>query len=902
LRSDIVFAQKDRALRDDVRRLGQLVGELVREQGGEALFDLVEAARRAAIAHREGDDAALQELTRLLAELEPRTASEFIRAFSTYFEMVNMAEKVHRIRRRREYLQDKTTPQPFGFLDIFRRLQTSGTDLNGIERVIENIVVEPVFTAQAKAATRRTLLRKQQRIARHMVEMLDPYMTPQEVAARLGQVRQEMTTGWQTEIETHERGLNAETEHLLFFLTDVLYRMIPPFYENLEEALVTVYGNAARRIRVPVLVKFGSWVGGDMAAHPSVTAKSIRETLARHRALVLDLYYDECLEIARHLSQSDLRVDVNEDLRARSALYAGHFPKAAHAIPARHRNMPYRVFLRLMAARLQATYDDTAFPYESPDDFVADVELIAASLRAHHGQHAGLFAVKRLLRRAQTFGFHLATLDLRQNADVQRRIIGAAMGESEWRTFAREQRAARIKDALERRESPRGALTAEARKVLGVFQTIAHCRRKYGLASIGPYIVGRTQGPDDVLAALLLARWGHLGAQRADIPIDIAPFFETVEDLENAGEVLRSLLRDELYRRHLQARGNQQMVMLGYADSSEGGGMVAACWSLRLAQQKLIDVAQEFGVRLSVFHGRGGTISRSAGHLHDAVLASLHGSVAGRLRMIEQGEIINAKYGLRGIAMRTLEQTTSSLLWVTAQGPKRDEREGRWHEIMSVIAAASSRAYRQLVEESPELEQYFRAATPIDVLERVGMDKDKLFDEDSEIERSSPAQREFAWTQNRALLPSWFGCATGVAAAIDAFGSADVEAMFAEWPFARVVLTEVEIALAKVDLDIAARYSQLAGPLHDKFFPLIRAEFDNSVGLVLRITRQSELLEHSDTLHRAIRLRNPYVDPMSLLQVSLLQRWREAGRPDDDTLAALFASVNGIANGMQNTG
>ena len=901
LRSDIVFAQKDKALRDDVRRLGQLVGELVREQGGEALFDLVEAARRAAIAHREGDQAAFHELTTLLAALEPRTASEFIRAFSTYFEMVNMAEKVHRIRRRREYLQDKSTPQPFSFLDVFKRLQAGGADLDALERLVERIVVEPVFTSQPRAATRRTFLRKQQNIARHLVEMLDPYMTPQELAATLGQIRQEMTTGWQTEIETHERGLSAETEHLLFFLADVLYRMIPPFYEGLEEALVTVYGSAARRIRVPVLVRFGSWVGGDMAAHPSVTAKSIRETLARHRALVLEHYYDECRELARTLSQSDTRVAVNEELRARSALYAGHFPNAAHSVPARHRNMPYRVFLRLMSARVQATYEDTAFPYESPDDFVADIELIAASLRAHHGQNAGLFAVKRLLRRAQTFGFHLATLDLRQSADVQRRIIGAAFMEPEWLALSREERAARISDALERRESPRGALNAEARKVLGVFQTIAHCRRKYGRASIGPYVVGMARGADDVLSALLLARWGHLGAQGADVPIDIAPLFETVEDLAHCGETLRGLLRDELYRRHLAARGNQQIVMLGYADSSEGGGMVAVCWSLRQAQQKLLDVAREFNVRLTVFHGRGGTISRSAGHLHDAVLASLHGAVAGRLRMMELGETINAKYGLRGIAMRTIEQTTSSLLWVTAQEPKRHERESRWQEIMNVIAVGSSRTYRELIA-SPDLEQYFRAATPIDVLERVGTSRHKMFDEDSEVDQSGAAQWEFAWTQNRALLPSWFGFAAGVAAAIDKFGSGDVEEMFSEWPFARVVLAEIEIALAKVDLDVAARYSQLAASLHEKFFPRIRTEFEKSVELVLRITRQGELLERSDTLHRAIRLRNPYVDPMSLLQVSLLQRWREAGRQNDDVLTALLASVNGIANGMQNTG
>jgi phosphoenolpyruvate carboxylase len=901
LRSDIVFAQKDKALRDDVRRLGQLVGELVREQGGEALFDLVEAARRAAIAHREGDQAAFHELTTLLAALEPRTAGEFIRAFSTYFEMVNMAEKVHRIRRRREYLQDKATPQPFGFIDVLKRLQDAGTDLNALERLVERIVFEPVFTAQPKAVTRRTLLRKQQNIARHLVEMLDPYMTPQELAATLGQIRQEMTTGWQTENTTHERGMRAETEHLLFFLTDVLYRMIPPFYESLEEALVTVYGSAARRIRLPVLVKFGSGVGGDMTAHPSVTAKSIRETLARHRVLVLELYYDECRELARELSQGEARVGVNEDLRARSALYAGHFPQAANSIPARHRNMPYRVFLRLMAARLQATYDDTAFPYESPDDFVADVELITASLRAHHGQNAGLFAVKRLLRRAQTFGFHLATLDLRQNADVQRRIIGRALTELQWLALSGEERVARIRDALERRESPRGVLNAEARKVLGVFQTIAHCRRKYGRASIGPYVVGMTSGPDDVLSALLLARWGHLGAQGADVPLDIAPLFETVDDLAKAGETLRGLLRDPLYRQHLRARGNQQVVMLGYADSNEGGGMVAACWSLRMAQQKLLDVAREFDLRLSIFHGRGGTISRSAGHLHDAVLASLHGAVAGRLRMIEQGETINAKYGLRGIAMRTLEQTTSSLLWITAQQPKKDERDSRWHEIMTEIAAASGRAYRELLEAS-DLELYFRAATPVDVLERVGTRRHRVFDEDSELDGTGTGQREFAWTQSRALLPSWYGFAAGVVASIDKFGAPEVEQMFAEWPFARVVLAEIEIALAKVDLDVAARYSQLAGPLHERFFPLIRAEFEKSVELVLRVTRQAELLERSDTLRRAIRLRNPYMDPMSLLQVSLLQRWREGGRQDDDVLTALLASINGIANGMQNTG
>jgi phosphoenolpyruvate carboxylase len=900
-RSEIFFAAKDQALREDVHRLGQLVGEVVREQGGEALFDLVEAARRAAIAHREGDDAAITDLRALLAELEPRTASDFIQAFSTYFQMVNMAEKVHRIRRRREYLQDSTKPQPFGFRDILQRLQEAGNDLDALERVIGQISLEPVFTAHPTEATRRTLLRKQQSIARHLVTMLDPYMTPQELAAELGQIRMEMTTGWQTEVHMQERRLGDEAEHVLFFLTDVLYRMIPPFYESFEEALISVYGGAARRVRLPVLVKFGSWVGGDMDGHPGVTAKSIRETLARHRALALDLYYNECRELARHLSQSDSRIGVSDELRRRSVMYAGHFSKAAHATPARHRNMPYRVFLRLVSARLQATYDDAAFPYESPDDFVADIELIAASLRANRGHSAGLFAVKRLLRRAQTFGFHIATLDIRQNAIVHRRVVGEGLMEPRWAELTSEQRTARIKEALERRESPQGQLSSEARRTLGVFQTISHCRRKYGPDSIGPYIVSMTHGPDDVLSVLLLARWGHLGPKGTDVPIDIAPFFETVEDLQNSGKIMRGLLRDELYRKHVEGRGSQQVIMIGYADSHQDGGMVSACWTLQTAQQALVGVLRELGIRLTLFHGRGGTISRSTGRLHDAVLAAPVGAVSGRLRMTEQGEIVNAKYGLRAIAMRTLEQTLSSLLWVTANPPLAHEREGHWQKVMNEIAVASREAYRDLMDDSAEFDAYVRSATPLDVLERLGIGMGKAREDGADVGRLNAAQWEFAWTQNRGLLPAWYGFATGVSRGVELFGWSDVEEMFTQWPFARVLIAEIEIALAKADLDIAARYSELAGALHDKFFPRIRAEYDRSVELVLRLTRQSELLEASETLHRAIRLRNPYVDPMSLLQVRLLERWRASDRRNDDVLTALLASINGIAHGMQNT-
>jgi phosphoenolpyruvate carboxylase len=640
-----------------------------------------------------------------------------------------------------------------------------------------------------------------------------------------------------------------------------------------------------------------------MDGHPHVTAKSIRATLARQRALALDLYYNECREVGRHLSQSESRVSVAEEILARIKLYEGHFQKAAHSIPMRHRNMPYRVFLRLISARLQATYDDAAFPYESPEEFIADIELIAGSLRAHHGHHAGLFSVKRLLRRAQTFGFHLATLDIRQHALVHRRVVGEALLEPDWLELSSEQRTARLKEALERRESPLGELSSEGRRTLAVFQTIAHCRRKYGRASIGPYIVSMAHGPDDVLSVLLLARWGHLGPKGADVPIDVAPLFETAEDLQNAADIMRRLLNDERYRKHLSARGDQQMVMIGYADSNQDGGMVSACWTLQTAQRELVEVLAEFGVSLTLFHGRGGTISRGGGRVHDAVLAAPYGAVSGRLRMTEQGESINAKYGLRGIAMRSLEQTLSSVLWVTANPPRPSAPEQDWQAAMAEIASQSREAYKSLVEDSPDFDRYFRLATPIDVIERMNEEEDAERDIEATALAQLAANRwEFAWTQNRCLLPAWFGFASGVEKRIERSGSDAVRDMFAQWPFARVLLSEIETALAKSDLDIAERYSELAGELHARYFPLIRAEYDRSVALVLALTGQAKLLENSDTLRRAIRLRNPYVDPMSLLQINLLERWRRSDGQDGEVFNALIASVNGIANGMQNTG
>jgi len=902
VRANIFFAEKDRALREDVHRLGGLVGDLVREQGGEALFDLVEAARKLSIAHREGDKAAYGELKALLGALAPSTARDFIRAFATYFQMVNMAEKVHRIRRRRAYLRDSSAPQPYGFVDILQRLKAQGADADEIERALAAIRIQPVFTAHPTEVTRRTLLRKEHRIARHLVEMMDPYLTPHELEATFGQIRQEVTTGWQT-AEGPEQGirLRDEAEHVLFFLTDVLYRMVPPFYESLESALAATFPERGA-IRVPVVLQFGTWVGGDMDGNPHVTAKSIRQTLARQRSLVLDLYYRECNELAAHLSQDTSRVKVSEELERRTQRYAGHFPEAASALPARHRQMAYRAFLRLVSARLKATYDDHAYPYESAEEFIADIELVADSLRANKGRNAGLFAVRRLLRRARTFGFHIATVDIRQNALVHRRVIGEGLQEPRWLTLDDDDRTRRLETALERRESPLGALSSEGRRTLAVFQTIAHCRRKYGRDAIGPYIVSMAHGPDDVLSVLQLAKWGNLGPKGDSVPLDIAPLFETGEDVERAPKIMDKLLADQRYRAHLRARGDHQIVMLGYSDTYRDGGVAAARWSLQRAQQALVVAMQRHGVALTVFHGRGGTLSRSGGGQHEAVLAAPQGAIAGRLRMTEQGENINTKYGLRGIALRSLEQTLSAVLLVATRPPPAHAAEAHWHSIMEDIASASRAAYQSLLSDPADFLEYFRTATPIDVIERIGSQSERADYVDETAAEPRAAPWIFAWTQSRCLLPSWYGVASGLRQAIDLHGEDVLVAMFEEWHFFRVLLSDVAAALAKADLDIAALYSRLAGERHDKFFPAIRSEYKSCVDLILRLTRQNELLEASRTLRRAIRLRNPYADPMSFLQVDLLERWRAGGRQDDAVLQALTASVSGIAYAMQGAG
>ncbi|MCL4720589.1 MAG: phosphoenolpyruvate carboxylase, partial [Gammaproteobacteria bacterium] len=524
-------------------------------------------------------------------------------------------------------------------------------------------------------------------------------------------------------------------------------------------------------------------------------------------------------------------------------------------------------------------------------------------LRDHRGQHAGLFAVHRLLHRIDTFGFHLMTLDIRQEALANRRVIGAGLGEAGWLERPAAYRVARLQAALSSNESPNRELDNEGKRAVGIFQAIAFCRRRYGTRAIGPYIISMAEGVDDVLSVLLLAQWGELLRPRSGtVPLDIAPAFETIAGLAGAPALMRQLCADPVYQAHLTASGRRQTAMLGVAESNVDSDLASARVALLKAQRELLAVAHQEGISLTLFHGRGGAIGAGGGKAHVDVLCSPPGAVDGGVRVMEQGELVANKYGVRAIALRTLDQVLAAgIRSLVRPGDTPAGGQPAWEAALTLLAAAARSHYQALVLESPGFSDYYRLATPADVIERMrrGTGSEAGLAEGL-LAAAGTAPWVFAWTQSRNILPGWYGLGHGLEAALNEHGEDTLRAMYAGWYFFRTLVNDLETALAKSDLLIAAHYSRLGGPLHETFFPRIQAEFERTTRTVLRVKQQQVLLEKDNTLRRSIRLRNPYVDPMSLLQVDLLRRWRESG--DEGLFDALIASVNGIARGLQDAG
>jgi phosphoenolpyruvate carboxylase len=908
----VALPEIDQPLRDDVNRLGALVGEVIAEQQGDAFFEQVERLRREAILRRESNQSP-DALAAALAGRPQAEAEALVRAFSTWFGAVNLAERVHRIRRRRDYQKAGAAPQPGSLQAVLAGLRAEGVDEAVIDAMIARLRIEPVFTAHPTEAVRRVLLDKEREIVRCLTDDLDRNRTPQERSHDLARIRMALTSGWQTAESPPERPTVAdEVEHVGYYLGETLYRVLPAFYETLELAL-------GRPVPTRVL-RFGTWVGGDMDGNPNVGADTMAAALGAQRRLAIAAYRRDLTRLSSLLSQSLERVAVDPAVLQRIEAYHTLLPKAATRISARHRTMPYRQLLQLIAARLAATARldaDAEQPGAAPtalavvpaqstayagvDEFRADLQLILASLLTHGGEHAGAFAVRRVLRRADAFGFHLATLDLRQDSRAHDDALAALLDDPDWPERDAAERATRLAALLHGNAPPAAADAADAQSVLDVFRARRHLRARHGEHAFGPYIVSMSRSAADALAVLALS---SIAGEDSDT-LDVAPLFETVDDLHAAPDVLRALFADPHYRDHLRRRDDTQVVMLGYSDSAKDAGLAASRWAIQRCQIELVELSRAAGITVRFFHGRGGSASRGGSKTERAVIAAPRGTVDGYLRLTEQGEVIHRKYAIRSLALRNLEQMTGAVLRASLRPRPPEPREVDWRGRMDRIAAESREVYRGLVHQHPDFVGYFRLATPIDVIERLKLGSrpaKRAAGGQAGVESLRAIPWVFAWSQNRATLTAWYGVGSALQAAIERDGLETMQEMARDWPFFATMVDDLEMVLAKSDLGIFEMYSKLAGELHEVLYPLVEAEFERACNAVLALRGSDTLLSGDRRLAFSMRLRNPYVDPISLLQVDLLQRWRAAGRQDDALFHALVVTVNGIAAGVQNTG
>lgn len=894
---EIVFPEVDQPLRADVSRLGQLIGAMLVDQEGPELLNRVEAVRGLAIRRRE-TGAGLTPLSSALTDLPAATAEALTRAFSAYFQAVNVAERVHRIRRRLDHEQAGDAPQPGGLHATLLELKADGVSPRELAALLAHMLVEPVFTAHPTEAVRRTLLEKEQSLVRALSAGLGGRVSQRETGMLEQRMRMALTSAWQTVEQPSDRPtVSDELGHVSFYMVDVLYRVVPELFETFERTCEAVWGE---RLELPPVLAFGNWVGGDMDGNPNVHADTLQEAVTTTRGLVLERYRAEVLALSRELSQSAERVEVDEAVVHRLEHLKVLFPRAARRIPQRHRDMPYRQFLILVAAALEASGAGKPPGYTDATAFLADLELLRGSLCAHRGVHAGVYQLDRLLRRVRTFGLHLARLDLRQDSRVHARVLAELLADPDWAGHDAAQRLQRLRPLALGRKRPRRAEGEEAQRVLAVFATLAQLRARFGAAAFGAYIISMTRDAADVLAVLALAEAATRGSARA---LDVAPLLETVDDLRAGPGILRTLFADPVYRAHLKQRGDAQMVMLGYSDSSKDGGLLASRWALQRAQVEILEVAAGAGITITFFHGRGGSVSRGGGRTERAVIAAPRNSVQGRMRFTEQGEVIHRKYGMRAIALRNLEQVSAAVLRATLRPRPPEPREARWREMASLMAEAGATAYRDLVYHSPGFIEYFRAATPIDLIERMRIGSRPSRRGSGGLESLRAIPWVFSWSQNRCGLSAWYGVGTGLRAGVERYGAEAMVEMARDWPFFATLLDDVEVVLATTELDIAACYSELAGAeLHARFFPRIRSEFETTVATLLALKQADTLLAGDRRLALSVRLRNPYVDPLSLLQVDLLKRWRAADRPEDAVFRALLSTVNGLAHGLQNTG
>jgi phosphoenolpyruvate carboxylase len=920
----------DSPLRRDVRILGELLGDVLISQCGQSVFDSVEDIRSASKEFRAERTERGRDLLRAAVKRVPDTERQaVIQAFSLYFQLVNLAEQHHRLRRRRAYEVASHAVPPRGTLEAtLGHLVEKGVSAVEMTQLLDTLGLELVLTAHPTEALRRTILDKHEKIMVQLALLDDARITPREQRDAMMSIKAQIVSMWQTRSVRKSRiTVIDEVRNGLYFLDQILFDVIPQIHMDLEDALDTYYPGPAPW-HVPTFLRFGSWMGGDRDGNPNVTAAVTLETLKIHADLALRKYEERVRGLGRELSTSLESMGANSEflssLSETGTLEVGGVETEW--------DEPYRAKVSQILQRLQATrahllneQNDTAKTgYLTPQALYEDVQLMATSLSRHQGDALVRAFVAPLLRQIELFGFHMATLDIRQHSGVHEAAIDDLFRQAGLGSYADLSETGKIESLTRFLKDPRPIYNAHLTyapatiEALAVFQTIATAHRRFGEKSIQNYLISMSQGASDVLEVLLLAKesglfvWDCEASQPGHSAIHVAPLFETIDDLERASGFVQTLFENEVYRAHVATKGDMQEIMLGYSDSNKDGGYFIANWALYQCQQAIYKVARVHGVKLKFFHGRGGALGRGGGPVEKSILAQPPEALQGKVKITEQGEVISQRYGHPGIAARSLESAISAVLLAsTMESPEivsEDQgTEPTQSELMQQLAASSFAAYRKLVYETPDFLQYFQEATPIRELAKLNIGSRPAKRTNSPaIEDLRAIPWVFSWTQSRHLLPAWFGVGTAFEDLLT--GAPDLleklQKMYQSWPFFTTLLDNLEMALAKADMRIAKEYSELVSDAQvaTRVFGEIEREFARTEQYILKITGHSALLETTPVIQESIRLRNPYVDPLSFFQTALLRELRASSEEESDCLVDVLLTINGIASGLRNTG
>jgi phosphoenolpyruvate carboxylase len=912
-----------------IHLLGDLLGETIVEQEGHSLFGLVEEIRGLAKAHRGGDAAAGERLLRRVEALPLPEARGVVKAFATYFGLVNLAEDQERVRvlRRRER-EARAAGQPMAetISAAIGELRGQGVGTDEIQSLLDRLLVMPVFTAHPTEAKRSTILTKLARIADvlHALDFHSP--TPEEEQAAQELLREEIVSLWQTEeTRAYRPSVMDEVRNGLFYFETTLFDLAPAVVSSLEKALSAQFPGLS--FAVPPFIRFGSWIGGDRDGNPFVTVGVTEEALRAHKDMALRLLRRGFERLHGHLSSSEDR-GVDGELLESVRRDAEVFPEEARRAAERYRRQPYRQKLLFVYRRLGATLEANQRPwradhrvrpgtYRDAGELLADLSLLQRSLRAHRGERLAAGRLGTLVRQAEMFGFHLVSLDLREHSARHATALAEVFARyalaPDYAEMAEDERARLLTAEIlaGRPLAPhRLDFSPETNEALELFRLVRRAHERVGPAAVESYVVSMTRGAADLLAVLLMAQDAGVADR-----LDVVPLFETVADLHAAPATLERLLENPAYGRHLDARGRSQTVMLGYSDSNKDGGYLTASWELHLAQRALAAVCGKHGISLTLFHGRGGSVGRGGGPANRAILAQPQESVGGRLRLTEQGESVTHRYANRHLARRHLEQLVHAVLLASGPRPTPSlSRGGAWEEAMNELSPLAEAAYRALVHDSPAglrtgaLARYLRSATPLDEIERLNIgSRPSRRGAVSQLSELRAIPWVFAWTQSRVALPGWYGLGTALAswAGGDAERQERLAAMYREWAFFRTMVDNAQVALRVADMPIAAVYTSLAEPAdREAVFPRLREEYRRTESALERLTGQKELLDAAPWLQRSIRVRNPYIDPMNHVQVALLRRLRGQSREEraEALRDAVRLCVNGIAAGLRSTG